>query len=414
MCNSPLRRGIGILLSVVLAPLLFTTLVDSSAAFADPIGAKDALSDVVTARIVASADPRDGRRVTEADAQVNVMRTEAEWAFGSAVAVAPPVPDAYPQGWLFVAHREDGRWTVAFEGDVAFPWLTAAAPVDLVSASEKKLFASHGAPTRAVLEKVEGGDANRAAKPTAGGDYRTGMRLPYAIGQSWRLTGGPHGAARQSIDLAGGDGRVLAARTGTFYVMCASGRGWVRVVHDRGYSTDYYHLWNNRTAGGTVNEGTFLGDIGTDVSCGGSATGPHNHFSLRQNSVNVGIAAHNFGKWQPYNGAAEYQGYALHGSARATIGGSLYNYGALGFTQAVVDANGGGVVNRRAGPGSGHAVVGTVTDGATVTIACSARGTSHTGRFDYTTDMWNRLTDGSWISDAYSWTGTGNPVNGWC
>jgi len=323
------------------------------------------------------AQPRNGKAVTEGRTEVDVMRTAGvDWAFGSAVALAPPEPDAYPEGWLFVAHRQADEWTVAFEGDVDFPKLTAAAPAEVVSAPEKEIFASHGPATSRKAPRLD-------AKPFAGGDFRTGMRLPYAIGQSWRLTGGPHGGVRQSIDLAGGDGRVLATLAGTFYVMCSSNRGWVRVAHDRGYSTDYYHLWNNRTAGGTVSAGTYLGDIGNDVSCGGSSSGPHVHFSLRQNGVYVGIAAHNFGKWQVYNGSAEYQGYALHGSAYAGIGGSLYNYGPLGFTQGIVDTNGGGVVNKRSGPGTGYAVVGTAADG-------------------------------TWVSDAFLWTGTGNPVNGRC
>jgi LasA protease len=241
------------------------------------------------------------------------------------------------------------------------------------------------------------------------------MRLPWAIGQTWRMTGGPHGAARQSVDLAGGDGRVLAARGGTLFVMCSSQRGWLRVAHDRGYSSDYYHLFNNRTDNGvTVGEGEFLGNIGTDVSCGGSATGNHVHFSLRQNGAYIGIASHNFGKWQFYNGAAEYEGSALHGSAQIGVGGSMNNFGALGFNQGIIDTNGGGVLNRRSGPGTNFGVAGTVPDGNTVTIACSANGTTHTGRFNYTTSLWNKLTDGSWISDAFTWTGTGNPVSGMC
>lgn len=366
------------------------------------------LTETVTAKIVRIAQPRAGERVTAADTQVNVMRQDGAWAFGSGVATAPKGAEAYPEGWLFVANQHDGGWTVAFEGEAAFPELTAAAPENIVSKPEKEIFAAHG-PAAAPKEPLTG------FKPEAGGDFRTGMRLPYALGQSWRLTGGPHGGSRQSIDLAGGDGRVLATRGGTLYVMCASNRGWLRVAHDRGYSTDYYHLHNNRTDNGaTVGAGAFLGNIGVDVSCGGSATGPHVHFSLRQNAVFVGIAGHDFGKWRPYNGSAAYQGYALHGSSRINVGGSMYNYGALGFTQGVVDTNGGGVLNKRSGPGTNYGVVGTVADAATVSVSCSANGTSHSGRFGYTTSMWNRLTDGTWVSDAYLWTGTGNPINGWC
>jgi LasA protease len=31
-----------------------------------------------------------------------------------------------------------------------------------------------------------------------------------------------------------------------------------------------------------------------------------------------------------------------------------------------------------------------------------------------TTSLWNRLTDGSWISDAHLATGVNGPVAGWC
>lgn len=386
-------------LAVALSALITLPFVSAGPAAAEP--AAPDLDTVVRAKILDNVTRR------AAGTEVNVMREGSTWAFGSAIATAPHLEGAYPEGWLFVASRKGPEWTVAFDGEAAFPTLTATAPPDVVSSQEKKIFASHGAST---VDK-----ARLDAKPLAGGDYRTGMRLPWALGQSWRLTGGPHESALQAIDVAGGDGRVLAARGGTFYVMCSSQRGWVRVAHDRGYSTDYYHLQGNRTDNGaTVAEGEFLGNIGVDVSCGGAANGAHNHFSLRQNAVYVGIASHNFGKWQVYNGAAAYQGYALHGSTRVNVGGALYNYGALGFTQGIVDTNGGGVLNRRSGPGTGYGVVGTVADGNTVSIACSANGTSHTGRFNYTTSMWNKLTDGSWISDAFTWTGTGNPVNGWC
>ena len=360
------------------------------------------LTAAVTAKIA-------GKSLAAAGTEVNVMRTDGgDWAFGAGIAKAPPVEGAYPDGWLFVAHKESKQWTVAFEGEAAFPTMTAQAPDTVVPGNDKKVLASHGA----AAPKPVAMDAKPLA---ANGDFRTGMRLPWAIGQSWRMTGGPHESALQAVDLAGGDGRVLAARGGTLFVMCSSQRGWLRVAHDLGYSTDYYHLFDNRTDNGvTVAEGAFLGNIGTDVSCGGSATGNHVHFSLRQNGAYIGIAAHSFGKWQFYNGSQPYDGFALHGSTQIGVGGSMNNFGALGFTQGIVDTNGGGVLNRRSGPGTNFGIVGTVPDGNTVTIACSANGTTHTGRFNYTTSLWNRLTDGSWISDAFTWTGTGNPVNGMC
>jgi LasA protease len=191
-------------------------------------------------------------------------------------------------------------------------------------------------------------------------------------------------------------------------------KGWLRVIHDRGYATDYYHLWNNIWVNGAgVGEGAFLGYTGTDVTCGGAANGRHVHFALRQNNAYVGIAYHIIGKWIPINGASAYGGYMLHGSTAVGVGGAFYNYGALGFTQGIVDANGGGYVNKRSGPGSGYAIVGTVNDGTTVSVACSANGTTHTGRWG-TTSLWNRLTDGTWVTDAFMATGINGPVNGYC
>ncbi|HET8640871.1 MAG TPA: peptidoglycan DD-metalloendopeptidase family protein [Pseudonocardiaceae bacterium] len=343
------------------------------------------------AAVIAKIIERSGPGL--AGTEVNVMREQPDWAFGAGIARSTRAE--YPDGWLFVARLDGDHWVLAFEGEAGFPALAAAAPDGVVGDHEKQIFASAGV--------------------QANGDYRTGMRLPYAIGQSWRLTGGPHSTVRGSIDLAGGDGRVLAARAGTLYVMCSNRRGWLRIMHDRGYATDYYHLHNNRTDNGaSVGAGAFLGNIGVDVSCGGSATGAHVHFSLRQNGSFVPIAGHDFGKWQPYNGASDYQGYALHGSTRVNVGGNLYNYGPLGFSQGIVDTNGGTVLNKRSGPGTGYAVVGTVADGATVSISCSANGTTHTGRSGNPTDLWNKLTDGTWVSDAYTWTGTTNPVSGWC
>lgn len=333
------------------------------------------------------------------DPQVSVNdRSTDEWAFGSAVLPAVAGEGSYPSGWLFVARHDPAGWTAALEGERAFADLSSQAPI--LTAEEREVFGVD-------LTRIE-----------AAVDWRTGMRLPFAIGQSWRLTGGPHpmnGSIRSSIDLAGGDGKVLAARAGLAYTMCSSGTGWIRVIHDRGLATDYYHLRGNIKANGTsVKEGTFLGNIGNDVTCGGSSTGPHVHFSLRKNNAYIPIDRYQFGKWVIKQGAGQYEGYALHGSKRVNVGGGLYNYGALGFREGIVDTDGGQNLNRRKGPGTNYAIVGRSPDGASVIVSCSARGTSHTGRNGYTTNLWNKLTDGTWVNDAYLWTGTGDPVNGNC
>ncbi|MFD4204560.1 peptidoglycan DD-metalloendopeptidase family protein [Micromonospora tulbaghiae] len=365
-------------------------------ATAAPRATPEPVADAVTAKLLGSADAATARAAGAERTRISVTRTNGRWAFGTAVLLADRSADAHPTGSVFLARADAKGWTVAFDGEAAFGDLATASP--LVSETEKAVFTTPVAPL------------------LAGGDFRTGMALPFAVGQTWTLTSGPHGwggaaAPWSSVDLAGGDQVVRAARAGTAYTMCT---GWIRVIHDRGYSTDYYHLWNSISVNGAgVAQGAVLGNTGTDVTCGGSATGRHVHFGLRQNSAYVPIAGHGIGKWDFVSGAAAYQGGARHGSAYAGAGGGLYNYGALGFNQGVVDANGGGTLTRRSGPGTGHGAVGSIADGATVTVSCSANGTSHTGRYG-TTALWDRLSDGSWVSDAYLSTGVNGPINGWC
>jgi len=387
------------LLTIVSVGLLTVLPASSGQAVAPASGAPgQSLRDVVTGELLERAQGISRFAGHSADqTRVTITKRSGKtWAFGTAILLAPHEEGAYPEGWLFLARRSTSGWQIAFEDDAGFDTLVRGAP--MLSRQERANFTSPG------------------VSPAAGGDYRTGMRLPFGVGQSWYMGGGPHGWAGtdfpySSLDLSGGDQVVVAARGGTAYTMC---QGWLRVIHDRGYATDYYHLWNNIWVNGAgVGEGAYLGYTGTDVTCGGAANGRHVHFALRQNNAYVGIAYHIIGKWIPINGSSAYGGYALHGSAAVGVGGTLYNFGALGFTQGIVDANGGTYVNRRSGPGAGYPIVGSVPDGATVSVACSANGTTHSGRWG-TTSLWNRLTDGTWVTDAFMATGINGPVNGWC
>lgn len=389
--RSLVTAGAALVVTVGLAPPAAATTSES------PASLHDQVVDAAYAEVAQSTLAH----VQWADAHVNVVREAPGWAYGTVVLQAPPTKSAKPRDWLFAAHQGDDGWQVALDGQAEFAELVQQSPA--VTKEEKAIFASH---------------AEDAADPgiTAGGDWRTGMRLPFTVGQTWTYSGGPHAydagtGPWSSIDLAGGDQIVRAARGGVAYTPCV---GLVRIIHDRGYSTRYYHLishpWFN---GQSVAEGAMLGYTGVEVGCGGAANARHVHFSLEQHGGFVGIAGHLIGGWVFRNGARQYEGSALHGSRQVWVGGALYNYGRQGFNQGIVDTNGGGTLNKRSGPGTGYAVVGSVADGATVTISCSANGTSHTGRWG-TSAMWNRLTDGSWVADAYLYTGTNSPVNGWC
>ena len=384
------------------AALLIPVAISGAPAQATPGFAGDseaALRQQVTALAHQTVEASELAGTAWADTKVEIMRQEDGWAFGMVVLVAPRVEHAQPRDWLFLAELRDGTWHVSLDGQDEFAQMSAHAPV--VTAQERPLFADLGSQSRT----------------QANGDWRTGVRLPFAVGQSWYLRGGPHAydagsGPWSSVDLSGGDEMVRAARAGTAYTPCV---GLVRIVHDRGYSTRYYHLvshpWYN---GQWVAEGTFIGYTGVEIGCGGAASGRHVHFSLEQNGVFVPIAYHLIGGWVFMNGSQQYYGHALHGSTIQYAGsGYLYNYGVIGFNQGVVDTYGGGTLNKRSGPGTGYPVVGSVGDGAIVTISCSAWGTTHSGRWG-STSLWNRLSDGTWVSDAYLYTGSNNPVNGWC
>ncbi|HIW63640.1 MAG TPA: hypothetical protein H9881_14370 [Candidatus Stackebrandtia excrementipullorum] len=378
------------------AALMFTGL--SGTASADPTAtAPDDLTATVTKEMLAtSATVRPDLTMTaNADStQITVTKEADDWAFGTAVITTPQGGDAYPEGRLFLAKYDAGQWNVSFDGTADFASLSRDATV--LTDAER---ASFGPDEVTVLA-----------------DNRTQMRLPYAVGATWRMTSGPHGWSGNhhpwsSLDFAGGDERVRAMRSGTAYTMC---KGWIRIIHGGGFATDYYHLWDNiNVNGASVAAGAYLGFTGTDITCGGGANGRHVHMGLRHNNAYTALHGSNLGKWVIMNGSYAYQGSALHGSKRVYAGGSMYNYGALGLTQGVVDGNGTSSLNKRSGPGTGYGVVGSVADGATVTISCSANGTTHTGRWG-STRLWNRLSDGTWVADAYLWTGSNGPARGWC
>ncbi len=74
---------------------------------------------------------------------------------------------------------------------------------------------------------------------------------------------------------------------------------------------------------------------------------------------------------------------------------------------------GGGPLTVRSGPGTGYSAVGQAGQYSTVVVECTARGTWIDGYLG-STNLWNRIGPGHWVSDAYLSTGTGNPVAAAC
>ena len=246
---------------------------------------------------------------------VDIQDSGKGWAEGVAFISAPTDEHGGGEGWLYMAAYEEGAWTVGLEGDAEFAEQVSASP--LLDEKEREVF--------------EGYVADRSNQPQ---DY-TGLQLPFPTGTSQLLSGGPHGWSGydrpfSAVDIYGGNGDVRAARSGTARSIC---NGWTRIIHDNGYSTDYYHLRNFQWRSGWVPTNAYLGEHGMTLCAGGSANGPHVHFAIRRYDANlngwyVPLNGNRIGGWWFWEGASAYYGYAYNTShGYAYPGNWMYNFG---------------------------------------------------------------------------------------
>ncbi|AOJ72014.1 MULTISPECIES: peptidoglycan DD-metalloendopeptidase family protein [Burkholderia] len=338
---------------------------------------------------------------------------EAGWVFGTVTQVVPNDSPAYPVSKLFVAQRAKDGWVVGIEGTDAFYALAAAAPAKLLPRDER----AH----------LNAGRAPATSRPSAAAG-QTGLALPWQQGAAWYWTGGAHGWSGESrpfnsLDFSIGNGQVLAARGGVLYKSCErNGSAIVKVVHDNGYATTYYHMVQLTQAGsGTrVRQGEYLGRVGNGLPCGGQTTGPHVHFALSQGGSDVPVNGKTIGGWQFFEGGGAYSGYAIRNQRRVSVQASLTNYGSEDSggpaepspsVKATVQAP--GPVNLRSAPSLSASVVGTVANGATVQLACYAYGDTVRGNWG-ATRLWYRLGSNQWVSDGFVHTGSNDPVVSAC
>jgi hypothetical protein len=78
-----------------------------------------------------------------------------------------------------------------------------------------------------------------------------------------------------------------------------------------------------------------------------------------------------------------------------------------------VVATGAGPLTVRSGPSTSAAPVGLAGVGTKLLVECTVRGQRVAGHLG-TTNLWNRIGPGHYVSDAYLRTGTGRPVAGPC
>ncbi|GAB3185254.1 peptidase M23-like protein [Micromonospora palomenae] len=220
------------------------------------------------------------------------------------------------------------------------------------------------------------------------------FKVPFPCGQSWSgQTRSDHSPA-YAIDFNRTDDLgdpVVASAPGTVDRVTDLGGTsygkYVRIDHGGGYTSYYAHLNGfNVSVGQTVGYGKVIGWVG---STGGS-TGPHLHYEQRLNGNDIQVR---------FNGAlALYWGTKSYTSDNACSGGT-----ASGTVNTA-----GADLTVRSGPGTGYSAVGSVADGARVTIYCQTTGTTVTGTYG-TSSIWDRIGSGRFISDAYVYTG----YDGW-
>lgn len=232
------------------------------------------------------------------------------------------------------------------------------------------------------------GDALVAAAPS--------FQMPFPCGQVWSGQSRTDHSPQNSIDFNRTDDlgdTVVAAAGGTVTRVenlgdTSYGR-WIEISHGSGFTTRYAHLSvQSVSTGQAVSQGQKIGNVGNT----GGSSGPHLHYEQRLNGSAVRAS---------FDGAgALYFGtknYTSHNGCGGVVGR--------------VDTNGADLTVR-SGPSTSFAAVGSVADGANVTIKCQKIGQSVTGTFG-TTSLWDNIGSG-FVSDAFVSTGSDGQVAPTC
>jgi hypothetical protein len=238
------------------------------------------------------------------------------------------------------------------------------------------------------------GDLNPSLAPS--------FQLPFPCGQVWAGQTRSNHSPVNSIDFNRTDDigdPVVAAAGGTVSRVANEGNvsygRWVEVNHGNGYRTRYAHLKTQSVSvGQSVSKGQKLGTVG---STGGSS-GPHLHYELRLNGTAIKPV---------FNGSTAF----FFGTKNYTSKNKCGSGGGGGGATGTVNTNN-LPLTVRSGPGTGYSAVGSVADGAKVTISCQKYGSSVSGTYG-TTTVWDFIGNG-YISDAYVYTGSDGLVAPLC
>jgi hypothetical protein len=165
------------------------------------------------------------------------------------------------------------------------------------------------------------------------------MQWPWALGQSWQVTQGPHGANWSGLDINGGslswgsptrqEIRAVAAGYLTKMSSC-----YVVIDHGGGWQTGYVHI-RAEVSSGPVSANQVIGIIETNqaaAQCGGRADAPHLHLRLLYNNSETSIVGATFGGWTVGVESGYYQDPANKRSTYTKNGVTRYIYQSLDNT----------------------------------------------------------------------------------
>jgi LasA protease len=238
---------------------------------------------------------RDAMNAAGARPLVTVETIAQGWAVGTTAIAVPAGEWGAPWVSLFLARADGPRWQVALSGMPAFASLAGGVPTSVMPAAERDALTpgAHGLPPD--------------------------LMLPWAAGQSWTMRSSPGG-----LLFSGTSSNVLAAGAGWLYRACTSepGQALILLVHPGGVITTYYQMDDVTSVpdGSSVAAGQYLGQIGTDLPCGGQPADPGVQFSIYDAGdtprvggwlLTTGLSASaRLGMWQ-YGSGAELENYGL-------------------------------------------------------------------------------------------------------
>jgi len=231
------------------------------------------------------------------------------------------------------------------------------------------------------------------------------FQLPFPCGQVWAGQTRTGHSPQNSVDFNRSDDLgdpVVAAAAGTVTRVenlgsTSYGR-WIELDHGGGYRTRYAHLSAQSVSRGQrVSQGQRIGLLGNT----GGSTGPHLHYEQRLNGVAVRASFNGSGAL--YFGTRNY-------TSQNGCGGSSGGGGSGGVIARVNTA--GAALTVRAGASTGSSAVGSVADGARITIRCQKRGQSVTGTYG-TSTLWDNIGTG-YVADAFISTGSDGQVAPTC